>query len=173
MRGKVIHPLVLDVKIGITPAYAGKRRKGMVHDGYGRDHPRVCGEKFAGLYAYQMDEGSPPRMRGKESRTGGIPAAGGITPAYAGKSRRGSLCGQADAGSPPRMRGKVKLWIPYGQHFGITPAYAGKRCTRRSMTVCFWDHPRVCGEKGCCRFSSLNHSGSPPRMRGKGQGIKR
>ena len=26
----------------------------------------------------------------------------------------------------------------------------------------------MCGEKGCCRFSSLNHSGSPPRVRGKG-----
>ena len=29
------------------------------------------------------------------------------------------------------------------------------------------DHPRMCGEKGLSTFWSRNHSGSPPRMRGK------
>ena len=56
---------------------------------------------------------------------------------------------------------------PQPLRFWITPACAGKS---RRLSHCrsqFWDHPRVCGEKGCCKFSSRNHSGSPPRMRGK------
>lgn len=54
--------------------------------------------------------------------------------------------------------------------FFVSPAYAGKsRECARGLTRAR-NHPRVCGEKGCCKFSSRNHSGSPPRMRGKGVG---
>ena len=49
----------------------------------------------------------------------------------------------------------------------ITPAYAGKRRQEHGQKNRCGDHPRVCGEKGCWKFSSRNHSGSPPRMRGK------
>ena len=52
--------------------------------------------------------------------------------------------------------------------FFVSPAYAGKRGCRTLEWPDCRDHPRVCGEKGCCKFSSRNHSGSPPRMRGKG-----
>ena len=52
----------------------------------GRDHPRVCGEKYDRAWCADMKEGSPPRMRGK----GYIQNLKGrglrITPAYAGKS---------------------------------------------------------------------------------------
>ena len=65
------------------------------------------------------------------------------------------------------MRGKVTLQDVPCDSVGITPAYAGKRGCRTLEWPDCRDHPRVCGEKGCCKFSSRNHSGSPPRMRGK------
>ena len=49
----------------------------------------------------------------------------------------------------------------------VSPAYAGKSSARELLLIVSRDHPRVCGEKGCCKFSSLSHSGSPPHMRGK------
>ena len=34
------------------------------------------------------------------------------------------------------------------------------------------DHPRMCGEKAPCSFLSASTVGSPPHVRGKGQGTK-
>ena len=66
MRGKV-HLARLPIRRGrITPAYAGKRTAYQNILADGRDHPRVCGEKYCG-HCYFL----PPY---------------GITPAYAGKS---------------------------------------------------------------------------------------
>ena len=155
--------------------------------GVPRDHPRVCGEKSCINARNFVATGSPPRMRGKAFPLLVMPTQSRITPAYAGKRghRRfgpGTIrdhprvCGEKGSstfwsrnhsGSPPRMRGKV-LFKTLGEGtFGITPACAGKRMVfagRKSRT---WDHPRVCGEKGSSTFWSRNHSGSPPRMRGK------
>ena len=126
-------------------------------------------------------------MRGKGIADDEARAAVGITPACAGKSRRLShcrsqfwdhprVCGEklslstrprAKSGSPPRVRGKVHISTGQVGGVGITPAYAGKRAVANFRPGTIRDHPRVCGEKGCCKFSSRNHSGSPPRMRGK------
>ena len=65
------------------------------------------------------------------------------------------------------MRGKAAPSRPVRQSSRITPAYAGKRGCRTLEWPDCRDHPRVCGEKGCCKFSSRNHSGSPPHVRGK------
>ena len=126
-------------------------------------------------------------MRGKGPQH--LPPAlqNGITPAYAGKSfgsfcflsfrqDHPRVCGEKQAavalpqpvlGSPPRMRGKVELVHQTEGKVGITPACAGKSSHQHGAGRWRRDHPRVCGEKGCCKFSSRNHSGSPPRMRGK------
>ena len=135
--------------------------------------------------------GSPPRVRGKGVQSCNERVAVGITPAYAGKSwgrartssrRRDHprVCGEkytcplmslSSGGSPPRMRGKG-LGISMSDYSdGITPAYAGKRMLVGECPKPLWDHPRVCGEKGCCKFSSRNHSGSPPRVRGKDEQV--
>ena len=73
-----------------------------------------------------MAKGSPPRMRGKDSKGVSFLLYGRITPAYAGKRKIQCLqfidlvdhprvCGEKnfafgimleDTGSPPRMRGK-------------------------------------------------------------------
>ena len=130
---------------------------------------------------------SPPRMRGKVHPAHHAEQGDGITPAYAGKSfgsfcflsfrqDHPRVCGEKQAavalpqpvlGSPPRMRGKVELVHQTEGKVGITPACAGKSSHQHGAGRWRRDHPRVCGEKGCCKFSSRNHSGSPPRMRGK------
>mgnify|MGYP004698573443 CR=1 FL=1 len=112
---------------GITPAYAGKSTRLLIQQLSLRDHPRVCGEKRILSSVQGMGFGSPPRMRGKESRSPTMAQPSGITPAYAGKRKwnchitkvRGDhprVCGEKSTtsedagslpGSPPRMRGKV------------------------------------------------------------------
>ena len=71
-------------------------------------------------------------------------------------------------GSPPRMRGKGIQQSDSRVAVGITPAYAGKREGRAISCASFWDHPRVCGEKGTGLTNVTSPMGSPPRMRGKG-----
>ena len=70
------------------------------------------------------------------------------------------------------MRGKVKsLSISYVEN-RITPAYAGKRCFESRCGKLFWDHPRLCGEKGESVKLVHKHVGSPPPMRGKAEFAK-
>ena len=167
MRGKVptFHPP--SGAVGITPAYAGKRRLCVVAAHLGRDHPRVCGEKCAPTAQQNTATGSPPRMRGKAGQIQSQTPELGITPAYAGKSLRlcilsrllqdhPRVCGEKKnvrltknslAGSPPRMRGKVGLLTLRYCYRRITPAYAGKRSGIQRLQSQVWDHPRVCGEK--------------------------
>ena len=88
VRGKAVLRVALCIGVGITPACAGKSEKQVPFLPPYQDHPRVCGEKvkkgFDGVY----QKGSPPRMRGKGSGTGGFQSLQGITPAYAGKRDR-------------------------------------------------------------------------------------
>ena len=58
-----------DVNIGITPAYAGKRGPVRLAARAAKDHPRVCGEKRDSAPIPASVEGSPPRMRGKATRS--------------------------------------------------------------------------------------------------------
>ena len=88
MRGKVRNLAALFKAYGITPAYAGKRGRGVDLSRRQGDHPRVCGEKVSTNDAVAMRSGSPPRMRGKAAGCGAGDQRGGITPAYAGKSPR-------------------------------------------------------------------------------------
>ena len=69
MRGKEKFAMAADMKLGITPAYAGKRKvcDGSRHET--RDHPRVCGEKIISMLKASFGAGSPPRMRGKGTTT--------------------------------------------------------------------------------------------------------
>ena len=188
MRGKGNFHVVTHTKVGITPAYAGKRIAELQTPAVSWDHPRVCGEKVPITCVPKYALGSPPRVRGKvcwRERHRPVP---GITPACAGKSGRTSgltrpardhprACGEKSTstsmmncgwGSPPRVRGKDGNQST-GQHRGrITPAYAGKSGFGSSSSAECWDHPRVCGEKTVFRTNGPTTEGSPPRMRGKG-----
>ena len=85
VRGKVCHTMAEAKGLGITPAYAGKRDLVISGSGDIEDHPRVCGEKVAGLPEVHCKLGSPPRMRGKEALDIATDDERRITPAYAGK----------------------------------------------------------------------------------------
>ena len=65
MRGKADQTAEQLGQYGITPAYAGKRKRvGKPRPGL-QDHPRVCGEKTCVIRRVRCGGGSPPRMRGK------------------------------------------------------------------------------------------------------------
>ena len=188
MRGKAVYNRIIQLRVGITPAYAGKSYNHIENTAAMKDHPRVCGEKKDNPDEWSEVQGSPPRMRGKE-REGKISRTiYGITPAYAGKSQKTFYCQRIAkdhprvcgeklacgrflcqfAGSPPRMRGKGGFSGCFDPGVGITPAYAGKSSGRPLHSYNSWDHPRVCGEKIVELVFSAEHAGSPPRMRGKG-----
>ena len=176
---------------GITPAYAGKRSSVCPASPKTRDHPRVCGEKPFPQLESTVPPGSPPRMRGKVPSISRPAPASGITPACAGKScppqaptftrqDHPRVCGEkpifpsgaaSTVGSPPRVWGKEENLAEDTLPTGITPAYAGKRPPAARWNSLAEDHPRVCGEKGLSMFWSLNHSGSPLRVRGKAFGL--
>ena len=149
--GKVDHTIAGRIRVGITPACAGKRAASAREAYFIWDHPRVCGEKETKDTKKDLKLGSPPRMREKVAMQRTSASA---------------------SGSPPRMRGKVGVRFIQPVCHGITPAYAGKR----PLTVCWrWqkrDHPRVCGEKTFDRLLEMAEKGSPPRMRGKVRAAK-
>ena len=53
--------------VGITPAWAGKRKVKIAYGNLARDHPRMGGEKTVKVPALVVPTGSPPRRRGKGS----------------------------------------------------------------------------------------------------------
>ena len=86
MRGKVFRGICNNLFNRITPAYAGKSRLTAQALQAEQDHPRLCGEKFWRVQMSRKVKGSPPPMRGKDSRSSAKFDGNGITPAYAGKS---------------------------------------------------------------------------------------
>ena len=91
VRGKGVVHILVPEPLGITPAYAGKRGRRPFCGRRGWDHPRVCGEKKKLSPNFTVYEGSPPRVRGKETRLPPLRAPAGITPACAGKSCSSSV----------------------------------------------------------------------------------
>ena len=88
MRGKDGRFSRRYLKLGITPAYAGKSCTHTTAETASRDHPRLCGEKIFSSFSHAPQTGSPPPMRGKEKCKPHKVLSKRITPAYAGKSFR-------------------------------------------------------------------------------------
>ena len=65
MRGKGGLAAMLSPLTRITPAYAGKSPSRCECRASGRDHPRLCGEKYSLHNVKIKVKGSPPPMRGK------------------------------------------------------------------------------------------------------------
>ena len=112
-------------------------------------------------------EGSPPRVRGKESAAGSSGLSYWITPACAGKSFQWRVQASTECGSPPRVRGKGESGLVVSDETRITPACAGKRAALLRRRRGYRDHPRVCGEKTAVGHPRFTIQGSPPRVRGK------
>ena len=111
---------------GIIPAYAGSTPASTETRKTCRDHPRVCGEHWAGHKAVNRSVESSPRMRGAPPLVSCEDEARGIIPAYAGNTpatRSGSA--PRRRGSSPRMRGARRRVPRRERRAGIIPAYAG------------------------------------------------
>ena len=167
MRGKATVVDVPAKSVGITPAYAGKSYQ-LLRMGYAVvDHPRVCGEKLDNTTSATINQGSPPRMRGKVRLILYNQCPCKDHPRVCGEKYGEFYTVVSGLGSPPRMRGKEGKYRGSQSGQGITPAYAGKRCKVFLLEILVQDHPRVCGEKVVVRESTAARPGSPPRMRGK------
>ena len=86
MRGKPHHASANTYKRRITPADAGKTRCWAASRVSLRDHPRGCGENSITAAVLWVQEGSPPRMRGKQNGSHVSMWSLRITPADAGKT---------------------------------------------------------------------------------------
>ena len=170
VRGKGSVPGCCRQARRITPACAGKSRSGARSQPAGRDHPRVCGEKYRIAQGRLNTAGSPPRVRGKERWRYRCGRHKGITPACAGKSLVRVVCDKPNIGSPPRVRGKELVVFPEPDSPRITPACAGKSAMPSTLRAYRQDHPRVCGEKRSRKTCLAFTNGSPPRVRGKAAG---
>ena len=187
MRGKLRERFEPILKVGITPAHAGKTSPALISSCRLWDHPRACGENSSPTRTRISAKGSPPRMRGKLRKIHYNAAHKGITPAHAGKTAPTMafitseldhpracgenvtriMCSLPLLGSPPRMRGKLVQWPDDIRDAGITPAHAGKTETGGAVCMRSRDHPRACGENRPQRAQLHARAGSPPRMRGK------
>ena len=187
MRGKPAVSFGAPINVRITPAHAGKTYPARRLCRLQADHPRACGENFNLIDRCLIDNGSPPRMRGKHPHPFPRRCTARITPAHAGKTLceappAGAVpdhpraCGEnrflvqntnSTCGSPPRMRGKLNERTNHLLHLRITPAHAGKTKCRLQSQGAAADHPRACGENMQGANAETNASGSPPRMRGK------
>ena len=85
VRGKEGQEQVSGRAVGITPACAGKSDTLLDLPPGQRDHPRVCGEKHTNYSDGSGQQGSPPRVRGKDAGCLVHHEKHRITPAYAGK----------------------------------------------------------------------------------------
>ena len=190
-RGKADMPRPGHQDAGITPACAGKRRSRNRKRAFGRDHPRMRGEKSTYSSIALSISGSPPHARGKVSYIVEACPLFGITPACAGKRGRkrarvgaardhprmrgekstASCTLVAATGSPPHARGKVRHPNHLPTAPGITPACAGKRLVPIKYNRVFRDHPRMRGEKCKSGLPYRSRQGSPPHARGKVKGF--
>ena len=88
-----------------------------------------------------------PRLRGEDRRTEGNPRREGET--------------------PPLTRGRLGAAKTRETRSRNTPAYAGKTPSRKTFADASRKHPRLRGEDESIRFSSRNHSETPPLTRGR------
>ena len=155
MRGKHVTVIFIAVLLRITPACAGKTMCPPMWRAEETDHPRVCGENDPFGFSMTLAIGSPPRVRGKHSRTTGKCLPSRITPACAGKTSllqarnfakadHPRVCGENSGlttpaltlrGSPPRVRGKPTCRRMSNTSARITPACAGKTLRKWRISV--------------------------------------
>ena len=168
MRGKWTDDYNRDMRRRIIPAHAGQTIVWVCRRYRNPDHPRACGANKGFGILDTLDEGSSPRMRGKQLSILFARKPARIIPAHAGQTfhgRRGSAqdpdhpraCGANFVilnvvhelrGSSPRMRGKRRRCRGCIVVFRIIPAHAGQTTWDRWNTSHTPDHPRACGANG-------------------------
>ena len=74
------------LRIGIIPAHAGNTHLQTNQPIFHKDHPRSCGEYFAGTYLETSEPGSSPLMRGIQNDLFRLNESDRIIPAHAGNT---------------------------------------------------------------------------------------
>ena len=111
----------------ITPACAGKTRRGHRPGDRCRDHPRMRGEDVGFAVVVGGFVGSPPHARGRPLARASDASSAGITPACAGKTPEGDLEREI-FGDHPRMRGEdIHLNVKAVNEQGSPPHARGRR----------------------------------------------
>jgi len=131
----------------ITPAPAGSSSEEEYRARIRQDHPRACGEQARIRHLRELEEGSPPRLRGAAAVATIWMTLNRITPAPAGSRLSALFFGAAVSGSPPRLRGAAWLVGVWAGGLRITPAPAGSRLDLPQSKRQREDHPRACGEQ--------------------------
>ena len=90
-----------------------------------------------------------------------------------GEKVNGGRARRSEPGSPPRVRGEAAIRGHYTKHYRITPACAGRRLHVIQRRDLYKDHPRVCGEKAVVNPRFQSGIGSPPRVRGEDNRVRR
>ena len=126
MRGKGDDCHEQFVVCGITPAYAGKRKKINKLNALYKDHPCICGEKLMKNEYYSLKKR--------------------ITPAYAGKrytwKNRTIICQDHPCICGEKIIGKAFSILIAG-----SPLHMRKSNAPFAFDIETRDHPCICGEK--------------------------
>ena len=125
-RGRPIWPGAGRIRIGITPACAGKTKPSGAVRRYWPDHPRMRGEDWPAMFAVARRLGSPPHARGRLVRNLVYEKVGRITPACAGKTA-GWRSPSAQSEDHPRMRGEDSIEFQEFEGTGGSPPHARGR----------------------------------------------
>ena len=109
MRGKRALTMSCSDFVRITPAHAGKTYLKFQFAAFLLDHPRACGENLVGEIVGTVQDGSPPRMRGKLANVDNSTGNWRITPAHAGKTQNTATNKRLNP-DHPRACGENKLF---------------------------------------------------------------
>ena len=161
--GGVILPVV-----GLIPARAGSTSSTFVTLVNFRAHPRPCGEHHHAYSRPCNEWGSSPPVRGAQNGPGTSAHYVGLIPARAGSTSPSACwpmsawahprpCGEhipdslkeaPHGGSSPPVRGALPTLLTDPFNDGLIPARAGSTFQLLDLLVCWWAHPRPCGEHG-------------------------
>ena len=133
-----------DVRVGITPARAGKTSSRSLHRPANRDHPRSCG-KDTSCGSNNCPNPGSPRSCGKDEKYNPAIRPGEGSPRSCGKDFCMCSASILNTGSPPLVRERLLV-------FGACAAMHR-------------DHPRSCGKDASKRLTEASAAGSPPLVR--------
>ena len=189
-RGKQPPAEVLQCRVRLIPAHAGKTRGPRSASSSGTAHPRSRGENSRASDGMSKVDGSSPLTRGKLGGRGLLRHQVRLIPAHAGKTKS-SAHQQHQQPAHPRSRGENRFTDPlHGDHLGsspltrgkrdpatkrrrlrrLIPAHAGKTSSHAPCTADTRAHPRSRGENGKSACHLNPPSGSSPLTRGKRDG---
>ena len=134
-------------RLGITSACAEQTTCAMAIRRRRTDHLRVCGADLREWGEAVAEQGSPPRVRSRLSKT--------LRPRWCG------------VGSPPRVRSRLLERDGTRTGLRITSACAEQTLFYAFLGLVCWDHLRVCGADAEWYRVDVWDQGSPPRVRSR------